>query len=392
MKTIERTLTLLLPALLSAATATAADPTDSVVAPDALIEVLRKEHDGARQRALDALAADPALRERYEPVLRQALADDDRRVRLPAAIALAGFGIADQAVLDELTRALGMIIPPRYSVRPEDPQAAQWALEKLGRKAVAALAAVAADKEHGGRWLAIEALGTIGPEAADALPALQAVLRERDDPNRHHAIEAKWRIDGDAAFAVRELVPLLDTERGRDCNGAVRVLVRMGADAKDAVPDIIRAMRRYKDYNLVWALGELAPHARQLAVPALIDALDDPELAADAAGALPGLGVGAEVIVPPLVRLLEQTDDGDSELYGLAVALEPYGPDAWPAVPTLVRLLKHPNVVVRGPATEMLGKLGPRARGAIAPLTEALGDPYTAEEAAQALARIVGGE
>jgi HEAT repeat protein len=356
-----------------------------------IVEMLRGG-DPRGQAALAALAEDPLRREDHEAVLRQALATDDHRLRQQAAIALAGLGIADREVLDELTRGLGASTPPRYLVLPGDPQAAQWALEKLGAPAVPALVGVVKDPQHRGRRLAIDALGTIGPDAAEALPALKAALADRDDPDRHRTIQAKWRIDGDEAFAVSELVPLLDTPRGRECNGAVRVLALMGAEAREALPDLIRAMRQYKDYNVTSAVAELAPHAPELAVPALIDALNDPELAADAAGALPGLGVEADAIVPPLVRLLEQTDDGDSNRYRLAVALEPYGPDAWPAIPTLVRLLRHPNTVVRGPAAEMLGRLGPRAREAVPALTEALGDVYVAEEAAQALAKIMGGD
>src|SRR5919202_1934612 len=74
------------------------------VEPDRLLPLLRDGDFTARQRTLDALAANPSAVEKYGSVLRQALKDRDRAVRQQAAVALAGFGLADGPVLEELVR------------------------------------------------------------------------------------------------------------------------------------------------------------------------------------------------------------------------------------------------------------------------------------------------
>jgi len=111
-------------------------------------------------------------------------------------------------------------------------------------------------------------------------------------------VEVKWRIDGDAAFAIEQLVPQLDEEGGRQCHAAVRALVHMGDDAKNAMPALVAALKRYKDHNVLWAVGELAPHAQELALPALRAAMTEPSLADDAAIALQSLGEPAEQLIP----------------------------------------------------------------------------------------------
>src|SRR5262249_22137713 len=163
--------------------------------------------------------------------------------------------------------------PGRYHEQPEDPRAAMAALVKLGARAVPALVTALEDDKFAGRYLAIEALGKIGPAAKEALPALSKALGHRKHKYVHLLVRARWRIDRDAASALRELVPLLDTREGRSCGGAIGVLVAMGSDARPAVPAIVQALKRYKEPNLVWAVRQLAPHAREPAVAALREAL-----------------------------------------------------------------------------------------------------------------------
>src|SRR5262245_6830566 len=86
--------------------AAAAGPA-AAVEPDRLIPLLRDGDFRARQRTLDALAANPSALAKYGPVLRQALKDPDRAVRQQAATALAGFGLADKPILKELVRGMG---------------------------------------------------------------------------------------------------------------------------------------------------------------------------------------------------------------------------------------------------------------------------------------------
>src|SRR5215218_8551252 len=126
--------------------AAAAGPA-ATVEPDHLIPLFRDGDFMARQRTLDALAANPSAAEKYGPVLRQALKDRDRAVRVQAAVALAGFGLADEPVLRELVRGMGERHPARYHAQPEDPRSAMRALVKLGAKAVPALVMALEDEE-----------------------------------------------------------------------------------------------------------------------------------------------------------------------------------------------------------------------------------------------------
>src|SRR5678815_3664513 len=75
--------------------------------PEKLVETFRNADFFTRQRALENLAANQALAETYVPALRLTLKDKDRAVRQQAAIGLAGFGIDEQGVLDELVEGLG---------------------------------------------------------------------------------------------------------------------------------------------------------------------------------------------------------------------------------------------------------------------------------------------
>src|SRR5262249_19854110 len=149
-----------------------------------------------------------------------------------------------------------------YHAQPEDARSAMRALVKLGAKAVPALVTALEDEKFAGRYLAIEAVGSIGPPARGALPALSKALRDRKHPFFHALVKAKWLIDRDADYALKELRPLLETRGGRSCGGAIDVLVAMGPNAKGAVPAIVEALKRHKETHLVRALHSLAPHAK----------------------------------------------------------------------------------------------------------------------------------
>jgi HEAT repeat protein len=189
-------------------------------------------------------------------------------------------------VIDELLAGMGRRSPATYLSQPEQARSSMAALVKLGPKAVPTLIQAMDDEQYAGRDLALEALGEIGPAAKEALPAIKVHLVTDDVPALCRAVEVKWRIDGDAAFAIGQMVPLLDQERGRECHAAVGTLVHMGADARQAMPALVTALKQYKDHNVLWAVGELAPHAKEVALPALREALKDTETAEEAAKSL----------------------------------------------------------------------------------------------------------
>ena len=242
------------------------------------------------------------------------------------------------------------------------------------------------DDQYVGWDLALEALGEIGPAAREALPAIERRLVTDDVPALCRAVEAKWRIDGDAAIAIEKMVPLLDQERGRDCHAVVQTLVHMGADAKEAMPALVAALKRYNDHNVLWAVGELAPHAEELALPALREALTQPSLADDAAIALQNLGEPAEQLIPrQLERLRACKSEDGSEPMRIVYTIVIHGPAATEYVGDLIALLKHENPEVRRAVAWGVPRVFADDKPVIAALQEALGDPETAEEAAKSL-------
>jgi HEAT repeat protein len=362
----------------------------AMVPPDRLIRLLRDGDFKARQAALDALAANPSARSQYESVLRQALKDPDRNVRQQAAMALAGFGLGYKLILEELVQGMAEPHPGRYHTQPEDPRSAMSALVKLGAKAVPTLIPALENETFAGWYLVIKTVGAIGPPAKDALPALTKALGNRKYKYFHTIVEAKWRIDGDANYALKELIPLLETKDGRSCGGAIDVLTAMGPDAKDAVPSVIQSLKRYKETELVSALRKLAPHAKDLALPAIRQALGEAGLMVEAAIALQDLGIPAKEVVPHLLSRLDRCKEDGSDPNRIIYAIVIFGPQATPYAADLIRKLKHSNPDVRRAAAWGLCRVGADKDVVMAALTEALKDKETSEEAARSLQQLRG--
>src|SRR5262249_40397707 len=140
----------------------------------------------------------------------------------------------------------------------------------------------------------------------------------------------------------------LERKNGYQRHAAVRTLVHMGADARGALPAIVSALKRYKDHNALWAVGELATHARDLTLPALREALKQPDLADDAAITLHGLGEPAEKLIPlQLKRLKACRPKGGSEPRRIVYTIVIHGLMARPYVDDLIVMLKHENPEVR---------------------------------------------
>jgi hypothetical protein len=363
-----------------------AEDTPRIQSVPQLLERLSSNDFFERQQALDELTERRALAEQYAPRLRERLNQGDPDARQEAAMALAALGIAEQAVIDELLAGMGRRSISTYLAQPERAQSSMAALVNLGRDAVPAIVKTIDDEKYPGRDLAIEALGRIGPAAKDALPDMDRWLRREDPVMVCRIVEAKWRIDGDAAFAIERLVPLLNQKQGRECHAAAHTLVHMGADAKEAVPALISALERFENHNVLRALGELAPHAKDIALPALRGATNRTALADDATIALHNLGEPADKLIPPQLKRLKNSRAGDgSEPMRIVYTVVIQGPSAKAYVTDLVALLKHSNPEVRNAAAWGIPRMFADDVLVIAALNDALNDPETAEEASRSL-------
>jgi HEAT repeat protein len=144
---------------------------------EGLIAKLKDTDTDARRAAAKALAEAGGDAKAATPALVEALKDRDMFVRRFSAMALGEIGADPKEAVAGLRGALN-------DSRKEVQEAAAIALGKMGKEAVGPLVAVIKDtnRETEVRRKAAESLGSIGPDAHEALPTLVNGLRI-PDPN-----------------------------------------------------------------------------------------------------------------------------------------------------------------------------------------------------------------
>lgn len=229
----------------------------------ALLDAWEDNDLGVAIRATVAMARIGPDTENFLTTLKLALENDDHRMRIGGATGLAMLGpIARTAVLDlrhaledgsadvriMACEALGAIGHLAYRAAPdlikllEDPDgrvctAAVSALGKIGPHqgvVEALLEALGADYRDI-RFAAAEALGEIGPDAAEAVDELVSIL-EGSIGDRQHIVCAAL-----AKIGVQAVPPLIEALHNPSFNirtGAVIALGIIGADAADALPKL----------------------------------------------------------------------------------------------------------------------------------------------------------
>jgi HEAT repeat protein len=207
------------------------------------------------------------------------------------------------------------------------------------------------------RIAAIQALGSFGPEAAQAVPELIRALRDEDRRVRWFAAEALGLIGPDAESAVPALIEALRSDA---------VATGDAGDDGDAVKDgPVRLMAAF-------ALGKVGPAARAV-VPELIAALSGPDsrVRGAAAQTLGQMGPAAREAIPHLIRLVARDRETQGAEYAKG-SINRLGADAGPA---LARALADAEPAVRLAAIEVLGELEDKAAVPVRELVRCLGDP-----------------
>jgi HEAT repeat protein len=228
---------------------------------------------------------------------------------------------------------------------------------------------IAALKNPGRRWSALNALANLGPAAAPAVPQVIDLLRDPDPNVRDQACLALGHVGPDAKAAVPHLQKLLDDPDLRA--SAIRTLGQIGPDARAAVPQLVALLRHRRDWDQELAVVALSRIGDASAVPGLVAALrDGPEAQRAACRVLSALGPAAKAALPPLLDLVRQ---GQSEAAGQAVG--DLGTDSAEVIRALVLTFGREPVedgdLVPAPL-EALAYLGPEARAAIPALIEGL--------------------
>jgi HEAT repeat protein len=127
------------------------------------------------------------------------------------------------------------------------------------------------------RQRAADALGSIGPNAAEAVPALAGALEDPDAVVRSSAAAALGSIGPNAAGAVPALADALKDRNEEVRQRAADALGSIGPNAAGAVPALADALKDRNEevrQRAAGALGSIGPNAAE-AVMALTDALKD---------------------------------------------------------------------------------------------------------------------
>ena len=180
--------------------------------------------------------------------------------------------------------------------------------------------------------------------------------RPRGSESRVGAFEARW----DAADTSARLAILKRIGRRRPQVGA-------------AVPLLVRALQDRDPKVRSRAAGALHWSGRaKAAAPALMTALKDPDptVRNAAAWALGTVGPEAQPAIPDLVAML-RGDKGEPGLAAFA-ALQGIG---GPTVPVVLEFIDDPDPALRKGAAEAIGHIGPPARAALPALLARLDDP-----------------
>lgn len=180
----------------------------------------------------------------------------------------------------------------------------------------------------------------------------------------HRGYEAK----GALPFLIRRCA----NEPNSPISGPLQELcTSVGPEAAQALADALAASNSSARETFFSILQDMGPDAKA-ASPALEKHLQasDPVLSLGAAYTLWKIDHSAQLILPPVMRLL--TNGSPQVRAGASASLGEMGLEAAPALLLLTALLEDQDKDVRSMSARTLGLIGPAARSAIPPLIERL--------------------
>ena len=196
------------------------------------------------------------------------------------------------------------------------------------------------------QWQAAYALGTLGPQAAPAVPALHTVLDVKSGKNEYARSMAAWALGRIGPAAEPEIPFLIETMRSTKLlavrRSTAEALGNFGPAAKPAVSELVKMLRNDDEItcvNAAAALWKIARHPKAM---------------------------------PSLLQMLRQGNP--AQAYAAAVVLGQIEKDADAAAPALIEALHAPDADVRRAAARSLGRLGRAAFPALQK-SHALQDP-----------------
>ncbi len=343
-----------------------------------LIAALKRREPGVRAGAAMCLGLIRPRPVETVPLLLVAIKDTNAHVRGSAAGSLGSLRVATDEVIAALILGLN---DSDVGVRENSAMSLGELVRKPG-PAILALAKLLKVKDDGVdwldgvRWSTANAIGSIGPAAAAAVPALIAVLRDKQQRhNGRNFVLALARMGPAAKEAVPTLLEVLK-ETDDSFYRCVALVFGTGRNLRPVTVFVKECfgsrpynfvMERLEDLHssrgglrkaIIHTLGSIGPDAA-IAVPRLIDFVKDRmSLENDnAIAALGKIGPGAKAVVPHLIQMLAvQPNDND-----VVETLGKIGPDSIAAIPTLMAIVRNRdlNSSQRKTAAEAIAKIDP---------------------------------
>jgi HEAT repeat protein len=232
--------------------------------------------------------------------------------------------------------------------------------------AVPQLGQIAGSAPQSESWRAMQIMYHLGPLAQAALPELMSIAKDqaRDTNTRAFAIHAIAAMGEEARPAIPLLVRAIETPGACHRPSVIDALVRCGAT--EALPALVHIMETdpYSDGPVAaWAAGELGPDRETTA--ALLQALTGARFELEQA-ALKALRRHPEALGTVVGWCAADARHPDeARRYRAVRALALLGPDAAPAAPALITLLRDPSSLVRFNAVIALEAVGGRSQSTL---------------------------